>query len=202
MCIDDVYLLFSGGFDENGIRMSMRRRRDPGDEEEEEVGAGGCACHCLRRYDPREDPLEFASLMAMVALCIGIALVSVGYLVPRQYRKDMELPARTMEAIEIYYAQLARRLDVCIIVGMCFVGAGGLTMAGLLVVVMCRGELSHLYDSSGTGGGGDGRYYGSTHSDRTPIYREDMYLGTVDEGGGPPVSPRRVQPSAPPINLR
>jgi hypothetical protein len=89
-----------------------------------------CCSECLSQY---KDPVEFLSLLSLIALSVGILLTMVGYLVPRQYEFDGDLPAEEMEVIEMYYDQLSWRLDVCIIVGMGFVVSGGIILAGIIM---------------------------------------------------------------------
>ncbi|XP_064625983.1 transmembrane protein 74B-like [Lineus longissimus] len=94
------------------------------------------------RVDPRDDPLDCISIFALVVLACGIILVSAGYLVPRDHAIDPKLSARENEQLGLHYAKLASDLDICIITGMVFVGLGGVTMAVLLIAVLCRGELN------------------------------------------------------------
>ena len=121
-----------------------------------------CCARFLGRYDPREDPLEFLSLVSLVSLAIGIILVMVGYIYPRDYTKDPNKEAVKMEQIEIYYAELAWDLDVCILVGMSFVVLGGLILAGIICYLhvtvnfwgqVCGDDLGEEVDPRIGGGG-------------------------------------------------
>ena len=83
-------------------------------------------CHSfLQRYDPRYNPEEFWMLIAMCSMSIGMVLLFFGFVIPRDYYFDADLPAREMEAIEIYYSNLSFNLDICIVVGMGFIALGG-----------------------------------------------------------------------------
>ena len=126
------------------------KTRNPPDEPD-------CECCSL---NPKDEPLDCVSVGALVILTIGIVLVSVGYLVPRDHVLDHDRPARENEALGLYYADLAAKLDICIIAGMICVGLGGMTMAVLLLIILCRGELNDIYNSRAQ------PYYGTADSTR------------------------------------
>ena len=85
------------------------------------------------RYDPKKDPEEFCSLISMVMVGMGLLLIGIGYITPRDYEFDPDQAARKMEAIAIYYYNLSFNLDVVILAGMGFVGLGGLLYAAIFV---------------------------------------------------------------------
>lgn len=74
----------------------------------------------------KEDTLITVSVVLLV---LGFIIMFIGYSVPRGYVFDTSLPAREMEKIEIYYAELSYKLDVCIVVGMGFIAIGGLIVS-------------------------------------------------------------------------
>lgn len=96
---------------------------------------------CLRRYDPRKDPEEFCTMLSMFSMLLGLVLLSIGYVIPRDYEYDPYAPAREMEATELYYAALSHTLDICIVVGMGFVGAGGIIITAIMMHGMFCGHL-------------------------------------------------------------
>ncbi|KAL4237164.1 Transmembrane protein 74B [Mactra antiquata] len=76
----------------------------------------------LRPRKCREDLLITISIVCLV---LGFVIMGTGYIIPREYIFDTSLPAREMERIEIYYANLSYSLDICILVGMGFIAFGG-----------------------------------------------------------------------------
>lgn len=89
----------------------------------------------------RYDPVDVCSMAALVFLTVGVACVTVGYLVPRDYAFDPTLAARRMESIEIYYARLSLGLDICIIAGVEMSVAGAVLLILIVVVMLVNGEL-------------------------------------------------------------
>ena len=71
-------------------------------------------------------------------MAIGLALLCIGYIIPREYVYDASLPAREMEAIELYHAKLTKALDICIIVGMGFTAFGGILVASFTTYVLFK----------------------------------------------------------------
>lgn len=82
-------------------------------------------------YDPRKSPEDFLLLVSICCMTIGLALLCIGYIIPREYVYDASLPAKEMEAIELYHVNLTKALDICIIVGMDFTAFGGILIASL-----------------------------------------------------------------------
>ena len=145
---------------------------------------------CLGRYDPRNDPIEFCNLIALILLLTGIVFVAVGYIVPRDYNFDPNTEARKMEAIEIYYADRIKMLDACIIVGMTFCGIGAVILASLLMVILCSGDVTGPSDASVTSSDkplklskNEAAYYGSSETSKTPILTSES---EVASGGKTP----------------
>ena len=83
-------------------------------------------------YDPRKSPDDFLLLVSICSMTIGLALLCIGYIIPREYVFDSSLPAKEMEAIELYHVNLTKALDICIIVGMGFTAFGGILIASLI----------------------------------------------------------------------
>ncbi|XP_077581583.1 transmembrane protein 74B [Stigmatopora nigra] len=78
--------------------------------------------------------------LAVVLLLSGVALVLAAYAVPREARVDRDtVPARQMERLELYYAQLASRLDRCIVAGLGLLTLGGTFLSALLLASVRRG---------------------------------------------------------------
>ena len=100
---------------------------------EYEAVCADCWCPCWRRWDA----MDTASCTALVFLLVGATLATVGYVVPRNYVFDSKLPASEMEKIERKYGERSNALDMCILAGMIFVVASGLTMATTAIYVMC-----------------------------------------------------------------
>ena len=75
----------------------------------------------------------------VICMAVGLALMCIGYIIPRDYVFDASLPARQMEAIEIRYSKLAYRLDLCIIVGMGFISLGAVITTVLTIYIYLTG---------------------------------------------------------------
>ena len=102
---------------------------------------------CLAsKCSPRKDPVEFSHCLALVFLCLGMLLVTVAFLVPRDYIFDPDLPASEMEAIEQYYSDRGAVLDVCLVIGTVFVGLGGLIIAGIFMVMLIQGDFKVCFN--------------------------------------------------------
>lgn len=83
-----------------------------------------------------KEPDDFCTLLAASLMLAGIVFMTVGYVVPRDYKFNPYAPAREMESIEIHFARLSYNLDIVITVGMSLVAAGGIIMAGVMCYAM------------------------------------------------------------------
>lgn len=99
------------------------------DDEEER----GNNCDCLDCINPKTDIEGSLTALALLCMSCGLAIMCVGYLVPRDYVFDPSKSAREMEKIEIYYANLSFYLDTCIVAGMAFIAVGGLISSALFM---------------------------------------------------------------------
>ncbi|ELU04559.1 hypothetical protein CAPTEDRAFT_79228, partial [Capitella teleta] len=79
--------------------------------------------------------------VALGAMIIGIVFVMLGYIVPREYERDPDIPARKMEAIEKYYIQVNNALDAFTVAGMSLITLGAVILAVIVTVVFCEGEI-------------------------------------------------------------
>ena len=109
---------------------------------------GGCWHRTQQCLDPRQDPTEWAMGAALGALVTGIILVTLGYVVPRDWQVDPNVEARKMETIERSYIRLNNALDGCTMAGMTLIAVGGLILATAVSVAICSGELIPLCDTS------------------------------------------------------
>ena len=137
---------------------------------------------CLQRYNPRNNPEEFWLLVAIGSMSIGLPFIFIGFIIPRDYVFDSSLPARQMEAIEIYYANLSNTLDMCIVIGMGFVAFGGLIVSCVVMYSVIRGSIDEEFSVSDKGPiiapGREMALYGSTSTEWikdncTKIYRNE-----------------------------
>ena len=105
----------------------------------------------LQRYNPRKNPEDFLLLISVGAMSVGLALLCIGFVIPRDYEFDPSLPARDMEAIEVYYANLTWALDICIISGMSCIAFGALIVSSLityeLIISSAENSKKKQYDS-------------------------------------------------------
>lgn len=115
--------------------------------EERDTSSTDKDTHCWEKYDPRRDPIEFINLLSLVCLTLGVILIFVGYLYPRDYTLDPHKDAREMEAITIQYNTLTWRLDLCIMLGMVFVGCGAFILTMILTYLFFKGEILPICDS-------------------------------------------------------
>ncbi|XP_045159694.1 transmembrane protein 74B-like [Mercenaria mercenaria] len=90
-------------------------------------------CHWLDCLNPKKDMQEFLTTIAIILMSCGVAIMCVSFIVPREHVFDPSLPAREMEKIEIHYAKLSYYLDICTVIGMSFIAAGGLITSGVFV---------------------------------------------------------------------
>ncbi len=114
---------------------------------------------CWGKIKVPRDPMEVTSLLSLGCLAFGILLIGVGFGVPRAYTYDPDEEAKTMETIEIYYAKLTKRLDICIIVGLGFVGLSALLMSSIVLYLMCynpKRQRTNSAASIGPEGGSNG----------------------------------------------
>ena len=100
-------------------------------------GDGQCEEGALKKLSSHVDSLRHVEdiliVIAVVLMSIGFAVMCMGYIIPRGYTFDPTLPAREMESIEMHYARLAYYLDVCVVVGMGFIAAGGVVASSVSV---------------------------------------------------------------------
>lgn len=89
-----------------------------------------CCLECL------SNPGDLITFIASVFMILGLVFMTIGYVVPRDYDFNPYAPAREMEAIEIYFANLSYDLDVVITAGMGFVAFGGILMTSLVTYEM------------------------------------------------------------------
>ena len=99
----------------------------------------------MTKCSPRQDPVEFTHCLSLVSITLGVLLVAMGYLIPRDYVFNPDIPASEMEAIEDYYNRKAAALDVCIVTGTVFVGIGGLMISGIFMMMLIQGDLKECY---------------------------------------------------------
>ena len=104
----------------------------------------GC-CHRTKQcLDPRYEPIEWCMGMALFALITGIILITLGYVVPRDWEVNPDLSARKMEAIEKYYIRLNNILDGCTMAGLVLIALGGVILSTIVTMLFCNGELIPL----------------------------------------------------------
>ena len=117
--------------------------------------------YCSQYCDNLEDVYTCLAVLLIVS---GLACMTVGYVVPRDYEFNPYYTAREMEGIEIYFATLSNRLDIAMTVGTGLVAAGGLVMTGVMLNSMyCKKKVVGEYeDITGT------RY--SEHASNQPLY--------------------------------
>lgn len=114
-----------------GTRQNMRQETER--LEDSNVKEEECICHWFDFVNPKTDTEGFLTAVSVLCLSCGLALIFVGYIVPRDYAFDPLKPAREMEAIEIHYATLSFYLDVCILIGMACIALGGLISSGIFM---------------------------------------------------------------------
>ncbi|KAL3867895.1 hypothetical protein ACJMK2_040740 [Sinanodonta woodiana] len=93
----------------------------------------------VRKRHPVNNPDEFLISLALIFILLGISMMSFGCIVPRDYTVDPLAPAREMEAMEIYYANLSYILDLSIVIGMGCIAVGGLTVSGMMIYGITKG---------------------------------------------------------------
>lgn len=85
--------------------------------------------------------------IAIICMSLGLAVMSIGYIIPRDLVFDPSLPARQMEAIELRYAKLSYHLDLCIITGMGIIVFGGVIASSMTVYYYVTDGQSHSKSS-------------------------------------------------------
>ena len=88
-------------------------------------------------------PLQMMSMVSFVCLVAGLGLVFIGTVYPQQYLFDINKPARVMERIEQYYVNLARELDMIIIVGMGALTLSAFLTSFVLIAPWSRGQIMY-----------------------------------------------------------
>ena len=84
------------------------------------------------------DTADKLMLVAMALVFAGLVIATVGYVIPRDFQQTSGISAKESEALNIYYAELSARLDICIVVGMGLIAVGGLmTSAVFMKTVLC-----------------------------------------------------------------
>ncbi|XP_046554643.1 transmembrane protein 74B-like [Haliotis rubra] len=92
-----------------------------------------------RFLEPPQTSLDYLILFAIGSVFIGLIISTIGYIIPRSHTPDPSLTARQQEAVDTYYAKLGNDLDICIVVGMAFIGLGGIvTSAVFCKTIICR----------------------------------------------------------------
>ena len=90
---------------------------------------------CCFHVDPPESTFDKLIFFAMGSVIVGLIISTVGYVFPRgDTEPDPSLTARQQEAVDIANNDLANALDICIVVGMAFIGLGGVVTS----VVFCK----------------------------------------------------------------
>ncbi|XP_041360201.1 transmembrane protein 74B-like [Gigantopelta aegis] len=85
------------------------------------------------------DTADRLMLLAMALVFVGLIISTVGYVIPRDYQEHPGISAKESEAMNIYYAELSARLDICVVVGMALIAVGGLlTSAVFMKTVVCN----------------------------------------------------------------
>ncbi|XP_063156341.1 transmembrane protein 74 [Candoia aspera] len=86
--------------------------------------------------------IDYSFISAILFLVIGILLVIVSYVVPRDVTVDPStVAAREMERLEKKSARIGAHLDRCVIAGLCLLTLGGVVLSSLLMLSMWKGEL-------------------------------------------------------------
>ncbi|XP_070605345.1 transmembrane protein 74 [Erythrolamprus reginae] len=86
--------------------------------------------------------IDYSFISAIMFLVVGILLVIVSYVVPRDVTVDPStVAAREMERLEKKSARIGAHLDRCVIAGLCLLTLGGVVLSSLLMMQMWKGEL-------------------------------------------------------------
>ncbi|XP_039185462.1 transmembrane protein 74 [Crotalus tigris] len=86
--------------------------------------------------------IDYSFISAILFLVLGILLVIVSYVVPRDVTVDPStVAAREMERLEKKSARIGAHLDRCVIAGLCLLTLGGVVLSSLLMLQMWKGEL-------------------------------------------------------------
>ncbi|KAM3840764.1 transmembrane protein 74-like [Vipera latastei] len=86
--------------------------------------------------------MDYSFISAILFLVLGILLVIVSYVVPRDVTVDPStVAAREMERLEKKSARIGAHLDRCVIAGLCLLTLGGVVLSSLLMLQMWKGEL-------------------------------------------------------------
>ena len=96
----------------------------------------------LNQCDPRNDPVEFLNTLALGIMVVGLVIVTVAFMIPRDYVFDPDMPAVEMEAIEQYYADLSARLDAVMAAGTVLIAVGGVIIGGIFTWMLLRGDFA------------------------------------------------------------
>ncbi|EHB10696.1 Transmembrane protein 74 [Heterocephalus glaber] len=125
--------------------------------------------------------VDYGFISAILFLVIGILLVIISYIVPREVAVDPStVAAREMERLEKESARLGAHLDRCVIAGLCLLTLGGVVLSCLLMMSVWKGELyrrSRFASSKESA-----KLYGSFHFRmKTSTHENALELSLVEE---------------------